>query len=33
VTEGEMKDVRDQLPQDWQPLFEAGSEGDLKQEG
>jgi len=33
VTEGEMRDVRGQLPQDWQPLFEAGSEGDLEKEG
>jgi uncharacterized protein (DUF2267 family) len=31
VTGGEIDDVRTQLPDDYQMLFEAGSSGDLKQ--
>jgi uncharacterized protein (DUF2267 family) len=30
VTAGEMSDVRAQLPDEYAPLFEAGSEGDLE---
>jgi len=29
VTTGEMEDVRSQLPDDFAPLFEAGSEGEM----
>jgi uncharacterized protein (DUF2267 family) len=29
VTTGEMEDVRNQLPDDFAPLFEAGSEGEM----
>lgn len=29
VTTGEMEDVRAQLPDDYDPLFEAGSEGEM----
>ncbi len=29
VTTGEMEDVRAQLPDSYQPLFEAGSEGEM----
>ena len=29
LTAGEMDDVRAQLPDNYAPLFEAGSEGDL----
>jgi uncharacterized protein (DUF2267 family) len=29
VTPGEMDDIRSQLPDDFGPLFEAGSEGEL----
>lgn len=30
VTPGEMADVRAQLPAEWNPLFEAGSRGDMR---
>jgi uncharacterized protein (DUF2267 family) len=33
VSPGELDDMKDQLPGDWKGLFEAGSEGDLKEEG
>jgi uncharacterized protein (DUF2267 family) len=29
VTEGEMDDVRSQLPDEYAPLFEAGSQGEM----
>ncbi len=29
VTEGEMGDVRSQLPAEYDPLFEAGSQGEM----
>lgn len=29
VTAGELKDVLSQLPESYEPLFEAGSEGDM----
>jgi len=29
VTQGEMDDIRSQLPDDFGPLFEAGSEGEM----
>jgi uncharacterized protein (DUF2267 family) len=31
VTEGEMGDVRAQLPEEYASLFEAGSEGEMRQ--
>ncbi len=33
VTPGELQDVRAQLPSEFDPLFEAGSEGDMKAQG
>jgi uncharacterized protein (DUF2267 family) len=30
VSEGEIRDVRAQLPKEWDALFESGSEGDLQ---
>lgn len=32
VTPGEMDDVRTQLPDEWDPLFEAGAEGKMVRE-
>lgn len=32
VTPGEMADVRTQLPEEWDPLFEAGAEGKMVRE-
>jgi uncharacterized protein (DUF2267 family) len=29
VSMGEMDDLRAQLPEDWDPLFKQGAEGDL----
>ncbi len=33
VTPGEIKDVRAQLPEEWTPLIEAGSEGNMNVRG
>lgn len=30
VTKGQIKDVRSQLPEEYDPLFESGSEGEMK---
>ena len=31
VSQGEIDHVKDQLPEDWLPIFEAGSEGQMNQ--
>ncbi len=33
VTQGELRDVRAQLPDEFDPLFEAGSEGNMRVQG
>jgi uncharacterized protein (DUF2267 family) len=30
VSEGALQHVRDQLPEEWAPLFESGSEGEMR---